>query len=128
MSAFFTTLAFISNLTHVEVGLSTLFLLSDSKLGFNRITCDSYTVKLWHDDELIDQLKHAEECNFFDLNATNQLLAVATKVGVSVWNLKKLSLISEKNIGPTEDVRFNGESTKIIAIKKSVEVYELYLQ
>ena len=103
-------------------------MLSDSKLGFNRITCVSYTVKLWHDDELIDRLKHAEECNFFDLNATNHLLAVATKIGVSVWNLKKFSLISEKNIGPTEDVRFNGESTKIIAIKKSGEVYELYLQ
>ena len=105
-----------------------LQLLSDAKLEFNRITCDSYTVKLWLHDEIFRRLIHSDECKFFDLNDKNTLLTVATKVGVTVWNLRNYTQVFDKNIGSTEDVRFNADSTKIIASTTEGKVYELRLE
>ena len=110
-------------------------LLPDSSLGFNLITCDDETVKLWRNGELVKSLEHSDECIRFDLDKTNRFLAVATGDvddeslgGVTVWRIENFSKIGEQKIGFTEDVRFNADSTKVLAAKYNGQVYEIALE
>ena len=74
----------------------------------------------------------------FDIDETNRILAVATadkphftgpsEGGVTVWQLENFEKVGEEEIGNTMDVRFNADSTKIIAVKDSGEVYKISLE
>ena len=104
-------------------------LFPDSKLGFDLITCsDDKTVKFWRRGKIFKTLEHSNYCWRFDLDKTNRLLAVGTKDGVTVWQMNNFSKVGEENIGDTRDVRFNKDSTKVLAVKESGEVYKISLQ
>ena len=131
---------------HDEVNHIRLF--SDSTLGFDRITCGfDKTVKFWRSGELVRCLEHSGGCYHFDLDETNRLLAVACgefdsslfsvfgkdhgteKVtgSVTVWRLDNFTKIGDEKIGWTTLVRFNADTTTIIAVKRFSEVYKINL-
>ena len=110
-------------------------LFSDSTLGFDLISSSfDKTIKFWRSGEIVKSLEHSGTCNHFDLDDTNRLLAVACEKsdsfngGVSLWRLDNFQKITDQVFGSTREVRFNADSTKIIAAKNSGEVYEINLE
>ena len=104
-------------------------LVSDQKLGFDLITAsDDKTVKLWRNGQAVKTLKHSNWCNHCELDKQNRLLAVATDVGVTLWRTDDYSKIDEVKIGRIFDVRFNANSTKLIAAHNDGPVHEIALE
>ena len=121
-------------------------LFPDSTLGFDLITAsDDQTLSFWRGGVHIKSLEHSGPCNHFDLDDTNRLLAVACErslttektnffgkteklTSVTVWRLDNFTQVDQVKFGCTAEVRFNADSTKIIAVKKSGEVIVINLE
>ena len=105
-------------------------LMPDLTLGFDLITASAdKTVKLWRKGFQFKTLGHNHSCWHFDLSQDHCLLAVATGMdkngGVSFWRVDNFSKAAEENIGHTKAVRLNVDSTTIIAVKASGDVFEI---
>ena len=73
--------------------------------------------------QLLHVLKHDSEYSNFDLNSTGTLLAICHLRGVSIWSCKTMNKIGEIEIGIVTDVRFNTDSTRLISLKETGEIY-----
>ena len=75
------------------------------------------------------KLSHSSQCNNFDLNASQTVLAVVCDTAVVLWDFKKATKIKEFKLGNTiSDVRFNPAGDTLVAGVSDGRVFKIDLE
>ena len=86
------------------------------------------TIKVWKDEKLVKNLDHSNYCRGFQLNSEKTMLAVGYSSGITVWSTADWKKLTDLEIGHTEGVNFNSDSSKIIAAHRNGQLSVIDLE